>query len=131
MEVWLPWPKDSRPGAERAPQLEPAGTAESSSAPPRRHDAADAIWAAVRDRDAARLLTGAVHAVLADPDLDADAAIAAYAADPALRAAHGAAGLAFAETMDWDRINAAVLKVYTRVIERRERFARAGRKMPI
>ena len=42
-----------------------------------RHDAADAIWAAVRDRDAARLLTGAVHAVLADPDLDADAAIAA------------------------------------------------------
>lgn len=41
VEVWLPWPKDSRPGAERAPQLEPAGTAESSSAPPRRHDAAD------------------------------------------------------------------------------------------
>lgn len=41
-----------------------------------RHDAADAIWAAVRTRDAARLLTGAVHAVLADPDLDAEGAIA-------------------------------------------------------
>jgi glycosyltransferase involved in cell wall biosynthesis len=51
------------------------------------------------------------------------AAICAYAADPALRAAHGAAGLAFAETMDWDEINGAVLKVYRRVIERRARTA--------
>ena len=49
------------------------------------------------------------------------AALCAYAADPALRAKHGAAGLAFAETMDWDEINRAVLKVYTRVIERRAR----------
>ena len=47
------------------------------------------------------------------------AALCAYAADPQLRAAHGAAGLAFAETMDWDEINRAVLKVYTRVIKRR------------
>ena len=51
------------------------------------------------------------------------AAICAYAADPALRAAHGAAGLAYAETMDWDEINGAVLKVYRRVIERRARRA--------
>ena len=51
------------------------------------------------------------------------AAICAYAADPALRAAHGAAGLAYAETMDWDEINGAVLKVYRRVIERHARRA--------
>ena len=41
----------------------------------------------------------------------------AYARDPALRGRHGEAGLAFAETMDWDRINSAVVKVYLRVIE--------------
>lgn len=52
------------------------------------------------------------------------AAIAAYAADPALRARHGAAGLAFAKTQDWDVINGAVLKTYTRAIERRERLNR-------
>jgi len=55
-------------------------------------------------------------------------ALEAYARDPALRRRHGKAGLAFAETMDWDRINAAVLKVYTRVIERRERLARRGKR---
>jgi glycosyltransferase involved in cell wall biosynthesis len=48
-------------------------------------------------------------------------ALCAYAADPARRAAHGAAGLAFAETMDWDDINRAVLRTYNRVIERRAR----------
>ena len=52
------------------------------------------------------------------------AAIAAYAADPELRARHGAAGLAFAKTQDWDVINGAVLKTYTRAIERRERLNR-------
>ena len=52
------------------------------------------------------------------------AAIAAYAADPGLRARHGAAGLAFAKTQDWDVINGAVLKTYTRAIERRERLNR-------
>ena len=46
-------------------------------------------------------------------------ALCAYAADPERRAAHGAAGLAFAETMDWDDINRAVLRTYKRVIERR------------
>ena len=51
-------------------------------------------------------------------------AIAAYAADPALARRHGAAGLAFAETQDWDRINATVVQVYGRAIERRERLAR-------
>jgi glycosyltransferase involved in cell wall biosynthesis len=64
--------------------------------------------------------------VLVEPgDSDAFAdALEAYARDPELRERHGAAGLAFAETMDWDHINAAVLRVYQRVIERRERFAR-------
>jgi glycosyltransferase involved in cell wall biosynthesis len=48
-------------------------------------------------------------------------ALCAYAAQPDLRARHGAAGLAFAETMDWDDINRAVLRTYSRVIERRAR----------
>jgi glycosyltransferase involved in cell wall biosynthesis len=51
-------------------------------------------------------------------------ALERYARDSALRRRHGKAGLAFAKTMDWDRINAAVLKVYERVIARRERYAR-------
>ena len=34
------------------------------------------------------------------------------------------AGLAFARTMDWDRINSAVFAVYGRVIERRRRYGR-------
>ena len=46
-------------------------------------------------------------------------ALEAYARDPALRKRHGAAGLAFAETMDWDRINDAVLQVYLRVAGKR------------
>ncbi|UUR08074.1 glycosyltransferase family 4 protein [Sphingomonas glaciei] len=52
------------------------------------------------------------------------AAVAAYSADPELRARHGAAGLAFAKTQDWDVINASVLKTYARAIERRERLSR-------
>ena len=46
-------------------------------------------------------------------------ALADYAIDPDLRRRHGAAGLAYARTMDWDRINGAVMRVYQRVIERR------------
>ncbi|MBA2636555.1 MAG: glycosyltransferase, partial [Sphingomonas sp.] len=64
--------------------------------------------------------------LLVDPG-DAEAyadALEAYARDPALRERHGEAGLAFARTMDWDRINSTVLGVYERVIERRRRFAR-------
>ncbi len=51
-------------------------------------------------------------------------AIEAYARDPSLRSAHGEAGLDFARTMDWDRINSAVFAVYGRVIERRRRYGR-------
>ena len=59
--------------------------------------------------------------ILVEPrDIDAYVdALAAYARDPALRARHGKAGLAYAQTMDWDRINGAVMKVYQRVIGRR------------
>jgi phosphatidylinositol alpha 1,6-mannosyltransferase len=48
-------------------------------------------------------------------------ALADYQRDPNLRRRHGEAGLAFAKTMDWDEINAAVMHVYERVIERRRR----------
>jgi phosphatidylinositol alpha 1,6-mannosyltransferase len=52
------------------------------------------------------------------------AALAAYAQDPELRRRHGQAGLAIAETMDWDTINSAVLRVYRHAIVKRERLAR-------
>ena len=48
-------------------------------------------------------------------------ALADYQRDPGLRRRHGEAGLEFAKTMDWDEINAAVMRVYERVIERRRR----------
>ncbi|MEO6432471.1 MAG: glycosyltransferase family 1 protein [Sphingomicrobium sp.] len=66
------------------------------------------------------------NGMLVDPgDVDGYAdALAAYALDPALRRAHGAAGLAFAQTRDWDAINASVLDVYRRTIARRERLTR-------
>src|SRR5690606_26783200 len=62
--------------------------------------------------------------VLVEPrDIEAYAeALAAYARNPRLRERHGKAGLAFAQTMDWDTINGAVMKVYQRVIERRARL---------
>lgn len=62
-------------------------------------------------------------------DIDAFAdAIECYAGDPDLRRRHGAAGLRYARTMDWDTINSAVLDVYTRVIRRRQRLARMSRR---
>jgi glycosyltransferase involved in cell wall biosynthesis len=68
----------------------------------------------VQDGKTGTLVTPSAIAEFAD-------ALCAYAAQPDLRARHGAAGLAFAETMDWDDINRAVLRTYTRVIERRAR----------
>ena len=70
---------------------------------------------------------------LVDPfDVEAYAmALAAYANQPELTRRHGEAGLAFAKTMDWDTINSAVLQLYQRVIERRERYERlTGRAAP-
>ena len=80
---------------------------------------------------ATSLVDDGVSGILVDP-LEPDqygAAIARYAADPDLRKSHGAAGLAFASSRDWDVINGAMLRLYTRVIERRERMiARFGRQ---
>lgn len=69
---------------------------------------------------------------LAEPgDIDTIAEeLAEYQRDPALRARHGAAGLEFARTMDWDAINAAVMHVYERVIERRRRLNRLFPSLP-
>ena len=63
---------------------------------------------------------------LVDPcDLDGFAgALEAYARDPDLRRRHGESGLAFARTMDWDRINSVALRVYERAIVKRERLSR-------
>jgi phosphatidylinositol alpha 1,6-mannosyltransferase len=58
-----------------------------------------------------------------DTEAFADA-LEAYARDPKLRQRHGKKGLAYAKTHDWDAINGAVLRVYLRVIERKERIAR-------
>jgi len=64
---------------------------------------------------------------LAEPgDIEAMAnELADYQRNPELRRKHGAAGLEFAKSMDWDEINAAVMHVYERVIERRRRLAKA------
>jgi phosphatidylinositol alpha 1,6-mannosyltransferase len=51
-------------------------------------------------------------------------ALEAYACDPELRRRHGAAGLAVAETMDWDTINSAVIRAYKHAIVKRQRLAR-------
>lgn len=58
-----------------------------------------------------------------DPDEFAEA-LSRYARDPDLRQRHGEAGLAFAQTMDWDSINGAVIRAYKHAIVKRERLAR-------
>lgn len=72
------------------------------------------------------LVRDGVTGALCDPsDIEEFAeALAAYARDPALRQRHGEAGLAVAQTMDWDTINAAVIRVYMHAIHKRERLAR-------
>jgi glycosyltransferase involved in cell wall biosynthesis len=58
-----------------------------------------------------------------DPDEFAEA-LARYASDPDMRRRHGEAGLAIAQTMDWDTINSAVVRAYKHAIVKRERLAR-------
>ncbi len=63
---------------------------------------------------------GETGTLVSPGEVDAFArALEAYAADPALRARHGEAGLAYARTQDWDEVNSAVLKVYESVLRRR------------
>jgi len=75
---------------------------------------------------ATNLVRHAVTGTLVDggePEEFADA-LEAYALDPDLRRRHGEAGLAIAKTMDWDSINATVVRVYRHAIHKRERLAR-------
>jgi phosphatidylinositol alpha 1,6-mannosyltransferase len=58
-----------------------------------------------------------------DPDEFA-AALAAYASDPDLRHRHGESGLEMAKSMDWDTINASVIRAYKHAIVKRGRLAR-------
>ena len=58
-----------------------------------------------------------------DSDEFADA-LETYARDPALRRAHGEAGLAKASKMDWDTINSAVVRAYEKAIVKRKRLDR-------
>jgi hypothetical protein len=51
-------------------------------------------------------------------------ALEPYARDPELRSRHAAAGVSFAQTMDWDRINSAVIRTYRHAIVKRERLKR-------
>jgi len=81
---------------------------------------------AAKATGATNLVRDGVTGTLVDPN-DSEgfaAALAAYARDPDLRRRHGEEGLAFAQTMDWDRINAEVLHVYQRAIAKRERLTR-------
>jgi glycosyltransferase involved in cell wall biosynthesis len=75
---------------------------------------------------ATNLVRHGVTGTLVDPDeLEEFAdALETYARDPDLRHRHGAAGLADAETMDWDSINAKVIRVYKHAIVKRERLER-------
>ena len=83
------------------------------------------VVAAVATGATSLVVDGKTGALADYGDIDSFAdALEAYARDPELRARHGAAGLRFAKTMDWDRINSAVLAVYQRVVKRRERIAR-------
>jgi glycosyltransferase involved in cell wall biosynthesis len=72
---------------------------------------------------------GETGVLVGTSDIDGFAdALEAYVRDPQLRHRHGQAGLAFAMTMDWDAINSAVLRVYKRAVEKRERLTRLSRR---
>ena len=81
---------------------------------------------AAESTGATNLVRSGVTGLLVDgtePEEFADA-LARYARDPGLRHRHGAAGLKFAKTMDWDNINAAAIRAYKHAIVKRERLAR-------
>ena len=75
---------------------------------------------------ATNLVRDGVTGILTEPG-DAEGiadALAQYASNLELRKKHGRAGLVIAKTHDWDQINSAVLKTYSRAIERRKRLKR-------
>ena len=81
---------------------------------------------AAESTGATNLVRSGVTGTLVDgtePEEFSDA-LAAYARNPGLRQRHGAAGLKFAKTMDWDNINAAAVRAYKHAIVKRERLAR-------
>ena len=55
--------------------------------------------------------------------------MAAYAADPGLRQAHGAAGELRSRAYTWDAVNGAVADVYLRLVSAQDR-ARARLRQP-
>ena len=69
----------------------------------------------VRDGKTGKLVRGTDSAGFAR-------ALEAYARKPALRRAHGDAGLKMAEKMDWDTINSAVVRAYEKAIVKRRRL---------
>lgn len=81
---------------------------------------------AAESTGATNLVRNGVTGMLVDgTDVDEFAeALAEYARDPDLRRRHGQAGLEIAKTMDWDRINSAVIRAYRHAIIKRERLAR-------
>ena len=86
--------------------------------------------AAAISTGAASIVRDGLTGVLVTPgevDEFADA-IEAYIRDPELRRRHGEAGLAVAQTMDWDVINSAVIRSYERAIAKRERLTRMSRR---
>ena len=77
---------------------------------------------AARATGSTSLVTEGQTGRLVEPgDISAFAnAVAAYAADPALRAAHGAAGEQRSRAYSWDAINRTVADVYLRLIDARK-----------
>lgn len=75
---------------------------------------------------ATNLVRDGVTGMLVDySDIDGFAdALEAYVNNPELRRRHGEAGLEVAKTMDWDRINSEVLRVYQRALAKRARLTR-------
>lgn len=85
---------------------------------------------AVQSTGATNLVTHGKSGFLAEPgDYETIAdELATYAQNPEMRHKHGLAGLKVAKTHDWDRENSAVLRTYSRVIERKKRYARLTRR---
>ena len=83
------------------------------------------VVAAVATGTTSLVRDGVSGTLMDSDDIDGFAdALEAYARDPELRRRHGDAGLAIAQTMDWDTINSAVIRAYRHAIVKRERLAR-------